>query len=170
MRDRIRQSPECAFGAGAEPRISPSDRPQSEARIPSERSRPPLHPGSPPAARARREAPPPSSGVFGDSPAGTSRSVFGLDLRTPVAACFRKFSKRFWEVFHAIRPGSARVAGTAPGGLYLTPGQGRSSIIEPLTGSTFWRLRDFYRFPLVADPQNAREGCGNRPSPYTVLD
>ena len=83
---------------------------------------------------------------------------------TPISRVrFRKFSKRFWEVFPAIRPGSARVAGTAPESLYLTPGQGRSSIIEPLTGSNFWRPRDFSRFLLVGAPQTIRGECGNVP-------
>ena len=151
----------------AAPSIPPTDPLRSETRIPSGRSRPPLHPGSPLAPTAGTVAPTPSLGVFVGSPMGTSSSVFGRELRTPGVACFRQSSKRSWEIFPA---GSPRVAGTTPGGLCLTPAP--REIVDSGTshGLEFFENPDFSRFPPVGAPQTIRGRMWQRPSPDPVLD
>ena len=100
--------------------MRPADRRQSGARTHSGRSRPPPRPESPPAARAGREAPSSSSGVFGDSQRGPCGSGSGLEFGPPVVACSRQSSKWLWGVLPSAtpprRPRSRGRGGNFPGG------------------------------------------------------
>ena len=97
-----------------------TDRPQSGARTPSRRSRPPPHPGSPPAAREGTAAPPSSPVVSVGSRRDSSGSRSGPELRALAIAFFWQSSKRLWNGFTPEPPapetGSPGRTGHFPGG------------------------------------------------------